>query len=152
VDLHAGRVNANLFDTTKLPPALEIAGHTFSPLGTTGLGELLKGFADIELPGLEGKIEGMGLFLSTARLVSLVTSPREKTIFEKWISYPKELLPIINGILDVVGSSHPALLSLKPGLDAVSFVIKTTEGAYALICELETGHADASAMVKVVIG
>jgi hypothetical protein len=143
---------ANLVDTTKLPPALAIAGHTFSPLGTTGLSEVLKSLADIELPGLEGKVEGIGVLLSTARILSQLTSPSEKTTFEKPIFYSEQLLPIVNSVLDLVGRSHPALQGLKPGLDALAFVIKTEKCVRAIVCELKTGQADPTAALNAVIG
>jgi len=66
-----------------------------------------------------------------------LASSSQKSTFAKCIFYPKQVLPIINAVLELVGRSHPALQNLKPSLDAVAFMIKTTEGVYAIVCELK---------------
>jgi hypothetical protein len=132
---------SNLVNTLKLSPGFGMAGHTFSPLEPTGLKAVLKTFAEIELPDVEGEIEGIHVFLSTAKILSEWTSPSQKTIFQKAIFYPEQLLPIIKRVLELVGTSHPALQNLKPGLDAVAFFIRTSKGVYTLICELKTEKA-----------
>jgi|GEM_PF-6686813 len=129
-----GPTPAKRIGTADLPLASQVAGHTFSALETPGLKEVLKRFADIELPDLEGEAEGIQVIFSTAKILSELTSPSNKP---KWIFFPQQLLPIINAVLELVGRSHPALQNLKPGLDAVAFIIKTTEGVYAVVCDLK---------------
>ena len=128
---------AKLIGTPRLPLAAQIAGHTFSPLETPGLKEVLKSFADIELPDMEGNAESIQVIFSSAKILSELISPSQKPTFQKWISYPKQLLPIIKTLVELAGRSHPVLQNLKPGLDAVGFIIKTTEGVYAIVCELK---------------
>ncbi|HEV2491959.1 MAG TPA: hypothetical protein VG204_02685 [Terriglobia bacterium] len=132
-----GPTTAKRIGTAGLTLAPQVAGHTFSALETPGVKEALKSFADIELPDLEGEAEDIQVIFSTAKVLSELTSPSQKPTFQKWIFYPKQLLPIINAVVELVGRSHPALQNLKPGLGAVAFIIKTTEGVYAIVCELK---------------
>jgi hypothetical protein len=134
---------------SKLPPPLEIADHRFSPVKTPGLKDVIKMLADLKLGPLEGHSKVTGVVLSAARILSHATAPPEQTSFEKLTFYPKELLAIVNGVIDLAGTCHPAL---KSGVEAVTFVFKTADCAYALICELKTGKADPNAALNGVIG
>ncbi len=137
----------NLVNTLKLPPGLIMGGHTLSPVAPTPnseemLKEVLKSLGEIELPHVEGEFENVHVVLSATSILSELISPTQKTTFETLIFYPERLLPVVQGVLDLVAASHPALQAtlqkVKPGLNAVAFVIKTTKGVYTLICELKT--------------
>ena len=142
---------ANPVGRTKFPPAPEIAGQTLSPIEVPGLNEWLKALAALKLGPLESECEVVGVLLPTGRILNHLINPTETTTFEKLTFYPKELLPIVNGVLDVVQSSHPALQNLKAALDGVAFVLKTADAAHVLICELK-GDADPGATLNTVIG
>src|SRR5579863_3750069 len=140
---------AGSISKSRLPPPLKIADRRFSPVKTPGLKDVIKSLADLKLGPLEGHSKVTGVVLSTARILSHATAAHEQTAFERLTFYPKELLAIVDGVLDLAGACHPAL---KQGVEAVTFVFKTADCAYALICELKTGKADPNGPLNAVTG